>query len=179
MNTENMTENPSGTADPSATPTSTPEVKYPLRIRGTLIQQTADHDYEFHAQRQTGISSQDPISKTADSKLYRTTGEKKPKMVAHVVVPSDSPDPVADIYEQVDRLTRGLQTKAAPRLRGKLLLNQPDARIVFSRKERKLQMVLNINLNDTPNYQNQLIRLMQQISTCFAINQTSLAPQKS
>ena len=175
----NKNQEQNGTGAPSATPTSTPEVKYPLRIKGTLTQLSPDHDYEFHAQRQTGISSQDPISKTADSKLYRTTGEKKTKMVAHVVVPSDSSDPVADIYEQVDRLTRGLQTKAAPRLRGKLLLNQTDARVVFNKKDRRLQMVLSINLNETPNYQNQLIRLMQQISTCFAINQTSLAQQKS
>jgi len=145
----------------------------PRKIRGTLTIKAGD-DMEFRAQRSTGISSQEEIAKTAAGKLYRTVGEKKNSMVAHIVVPDGETDPAAFLYDSVEKLTRGLQTKARPKLKGKTLLDEPNARITLSRKESRVEMVLSIDLKATPNYQSALMNLMYKVNQCFATNQTSL-----
>ena len=146
----------------------------PRKIRGTLTIKAED-DLEFRAQRSTGISSQEEISKTAAGKLYRTVGEKKNTMVAHIVIPDGETDPRAFLYETVEKLTRDMQSKAKPRLKGKLILDEPNARVTLSKKESRIEMVLGIDLKATPNYQSALMNLMYKLNQCFAINQTSLA----
>ena len=145
----------------------------PRKVRGTLTIKSED-DVEFRADRHTGISSQEQISKTGDSKLYRTVGEKKNKLVAHISVPSDDPDPAASMSEQLEQLTRGMQTKARPKLKGRVLLNEPNARITLSKKDSKVEMVLSIDLKTNPNYNQALMNLMYKVNQCFATNQTSL-----
>ena len=137
----------------------------PRRIRGTLTIK-ADDDMEFRAERKTGLSSQQEIAKTASGKLYRTTGEKS--------VPEGEKDATAFLYEQVERLTKGMQTKARPKLKGRTLLDEPNARITLSRKESRIEMVLSIDLKATPDYQTALMNLMYKVNQCFATNQTSL-----
>jgi hypothetical protein len=184
MKEEPLKSAPSGTttlATPTASSPSATEqtITYPLRIRGTLTQLSPEHDYEFRAQRSTGVSSQDILKETATGKLYRTLGEKKPKIVVHASVNASSPDPAADLLEQVEKLSAPLKPKALKPMRGRVLLDEPHLRIAWSKTRRTIELTLSINIDETPNYQNQLIKLMQQSSSCLAINQTSLAPRKS
>jgi hypothetical protein len=144
------------------------------RVRGVLTIREGD-DMEFRAERKTGVSAQQEIAKTAAGKLYRTVGEKKQSVVAHIVVPDGETDPTAFLYETVERLTRGMQTKARPKMRGKTLMDDDNARITLSKKEHKVEMVLTIDLAATPNYNQALMNLMYKVSQCFAINGTSLA----
>ena len=137
-----------------------------------------ENDCEFHAQRSTGISSQQIIAKTGSSKLYKTTG-MKPQLMAYLITPCSSSDPISDLYDQLDRLTAQQPTKAKPRLRGRKLLEEPLADITFSQKDHTIDMHLGIDLACTPDYQNQLIKLMQKVSQCFVINQTSLVPRRN
>ncbi|MCR5159963.1 MAG: hypothetical protein K6D37_12680 [Prevotella sp.] len=160
------------------TPSSGEPLPVPRKVKGTLTIKS-DDDMEFRAQRKTGISSQEVLATRGDAKFYRTVGERKPKYVAHLVTPADSPDPVADMQAQLDKLTEGMQTKRRPKLRGRLLLDNPSCRIVHNQKEGRVQCILDINLRETPDIQGQLIRLLQTLSSCFAINQTSLVPPKS
>jgi hypothetical protein len=150
-----------------------------MRLRGVLTVLNDHQDCEFRAQRSTGVSTQKEMSSTKDSKLYKTTGEKKPKMVAHICVPADSSDPAADMQQQLQLLTKGLQTKAKPKLRGRVLLNESDCRVVLNEKERRVQAIFDIDLTASYDHQNQLIRKMQKISTCFAINQPYLVQLRS
>ena len=145
----------------------------PRKIRGTLTIKAED-DMEFRAEKKTGISSQQEIAKSTGGKLYRTVGEKKTSMVAHIVVPDGETDPAAFLYEEVEKLTKGMQTKAKPKLKGKTLLDEPNARITLSKKESKVEMVLSIDLKQTPNYNQALMNLMYRVNQCFATNQTSL-----
>lgn len=145
----------------------------PRRIRGTMILKEGD-DMEFRAQRSTGISSQEEIAKTAGSKLYRTVGEKKQSLVAHIVVPEGTADPAAYIYDCAEKLTKGMQTKAKPKMRGTALKNDDDLRITLSKKEHKLEVTMTIDLQKKPNYQQELMNLMYRTNQCFATNVTSI-----
>jgi len=159
---------------PSATETNAQKaLPVPRKIRGTLTIKAED-DLEFRATRSTGISSQEEISKTTAGKLYRTVGEKKKSMVAHIVIPENETDPRAFLYETVEKLTRDMQTKAKPRLRGKVLMDEENARVTLSKKENRLEMVLGIDLKATPDYYKALMNLMYRLNQCFAINQSSL-----
>ncbi len=160
------------------TPSSGEPLPVPRKVKGVLTIKS-DDDMEFRAQRKTGISSQEVLASCGESKVYRTVGEKKNRLVAHMNVAADSPDPVADMQEQFDKLTASLQTKRRPKLRGRLLLDNPDCRIIHNQKEGLVQCILDIDLKVTPNVQNQLIRLLQTINVCFVTNQTSLVPPKS
>ena len=156
----------------AAAPAAAPPV--PRKLRGTLTIK-ADDDLEFRADRKTGISTQSELSHTREGKLYKTVGEKKNSMVAHIVLPADTKDPRAALYDQVDKLTTGMQTKAKPRLKGQTLMDEDNCRVILSKKESRVEMVLAIDLKATPNYNQALMNLMYKVSQCFAINPTSLA----
>lgn len=150
-----------------------------MKIRGTLTVVSAEHhDYEFRAQRSTGVSTQQEVKTAGSSKLYRTTGEKQPKLVAHLSVPASSPDPAAEMQQLLQRLTKDMQLKAAPRLRGRVLMQKDGLRVTLNNRSGEVECILRIPLAAPGGLQGTLIKQMQQISQCFAINKTSLAPQK-
>ena len=170
-------DSPAQTSAPSEHPTKS---EYPLRLRGVLTVLNDEQDCEFRAQRSTGESTQRVISRSGDAKLYATNG-KRPMMVAHLSTRADSSDPISDLYQQLDAIAakQPNKPKAKPRKRDRKLLSEDNAQVYLSTKERVVQMHLSIDLGKTPDYQNELIRLMQKISQCFLINQVFLRPPKS
>jgi len=155
---------------------------FPLRIKGTLIQLSAEHDYEFRAQRQTGQSSQEVLQHTRDSKLYLTRGEKsRPKMVAYLTADSLNSDPLADLQDELERLVsrEAPQKKARDSTRARTLLQTEHISVTLAKKARRIDASFSISIGDTPNYQQELINIMQKISSCFAINQNSLNQLRS
>jgi len=154
--------------------------KAPLKIRGTLTILDAEaHDYEFRAQRTTGESSQQVVRQNGQSKLYRTTGERKPKMVAHLSVSADSPDPVADLHQQLQRVTTGMETKLPPLLRGRVLLNDGGIIVVHNQRQQQVECRMTMATDGMASLQQKLIKNLQTLNQCFVINQDSLAPRKS
>ena len=150
---------------------------FPRRMKGVLTVLNEENDCEFRAQRTTGEPMQKVLSKSGDAKLYETNG-KKPMMVAHLTTRADASDPLADLYDQLDAMAAKHKTSKKPqRQRGRKLLDEENAHVTLSQKERKVQMLLSIDLAKTPDYQNELIKLMQKISQCFLINQAFLRPQ--
>lgn len=193
MNTKQQPPTPSSgrqptTPAPSATPTSTAApttpapaaaVKNGQKIRGTLVVVDAEaHDYEFRAQRSTGQSTQLVVKAAGLSKLYRTTGEREPKLVAHLSVPADCPDAPALLAQRLEHLTAGLSPKARPRLKGRVLMQTESTRVVHNLKDGQVEAVIRLPLTKNGDLQSELIKQMQQISQCFAINQTSLVPPR-
>jgi hypothetical protein len=153
---------------------------YPLKLRGVLTVLNDEQDCEFRAQRSTGQSSQEEIAHTRSSKLYRTMGEKKPKVIAHLSTLSASADPTADLYDELDLLTKGLKDKKkAQPLRGRRLLEEPGVSVTLNATKRKLECVLSIDLAKQSDYQSELIKRMQKISQCLVINQHSLVKLRS
>ena len=157
----------------AATPQEQP-LPVPRKIRGTLTIKAED-DMEFRAQRSSGISSQQEISHTREAKLYRTVGEKKNTIVAHISMPADTQDRRAYLYEQVDKLTADEPTKARPKLKGRRLLSDEEVTVTTCEKEGRVQVVLDIDVARYPDYTSRLLTLMQRVNQCFATNQISLA----
>lgn len=151
-----------------------------MRLRGVLTVLNDEQDCEFRAQRSSGEPQQRVVARSGDAKLYETTG-RRPLMVAHLATRADSSDPVSDLYDQLDAMAarQAKPAKARPRRRERTLLDEERARVTLSQKERLVTMQLSIDLASTPDYQNELIRLMQKISQCFLINQAFLRPPKS
>ena len=147
----------------------------PRKLRGTLTILEND-DMEFRAQRSTGEANQIEKSRYKSSKIYETVGEKKSNTVAHIVIPKDSVDPVGDIYEQLEHLTKGMDVKkkiSAPR--GKRLCDEKDCVVTLNKEKKRVEVRIDIDLAEYPNYQSRLMELMYKLNQCFAINQTSLA----
>ena len=93
------------------------------KVRGSAIIYD-DDSFEF-APYQEGKPQQEPLSHTPGAKLYRTTSEHNPKLVAHLTADHDDPDAVSTLYGQLERLTRGMQPdiKKPDRRRGRVLRN--------------------------------------------------------
>jgi len=149
----------------------------PRKLRGTLTIKDFD-DLEFRADRSTGESSQALIAQKGKSRLYRTVGAKQQSMVMHAVAPADCKDPRAFFLEQADTLTKDMESKAKPKLKGTRLLDDDDLRIVYNKTRKCLEIIMSIDLEKFPGYNNRLINLMQRTSQCFAINQTTFPRQR-
>lgn len=150
----------------------------PRKVRGTLTIKSED-DMEFRAERSTGQAAQKVIKKSGQSKLYDTVGDKQSKRVVHLVTESDNPDCVGTFYSQLEELTAGMEPEEKQRRWDKrsqrVLANDADLFVAANKKEKSIRVTMTINVATTPNYNTQLINLMQRTSQCFAINQTSLA----
>ena len=136
----------------------------------------AGDDMEFRAYRETGESAQEQIARTGASKLYRTVGRQQ-TMVAHLSVPADCCDPRAELYEQVDKLTKNMDTKAAPRLKGRSLMKDGEVTVVTNNREHRLQVTMTIDVSRHPDYTSRLLTLMQRVNQCFVTNQTTFLPR--
>ena len=145
----------------------------PRKVKGTMTFLTED-DIEFRAQRSTGTSTQSVVKSDGKSKLYRTVGDKKKSMIAHLVVDEDDSDPAASMFSQLEKLTKDMQPKKLPQQRGKILLDDKEVRIALSKSSKQIDIRLAIDLTEHPNYDQCLMSLMYKINQCFAINQTLL-----
>ena len=168
------------TSSPSATEQQK-AVFVPIKVRGTLTQLSEKHDYEFHAYNNTGESSQDIRQSTRNSKLYDTKPTKgTPKLVAHLSTNANSADPYSELRAELETLiSRDDKGSEMPKIAGKYLLKKDYAQVRYNQKKAVVEVQLQIDLKATKNIQTKLITLMQEISTCFAINQTSLSRRAS
>lgn len=158
----------------------TAKVAPQMKIKGTLTIIDADaHDYEFRAQRTTGVSTQEVLKTSGQSKLYRTTGEKDPKLVAKLSVNADSPDPAADLQQQLSRVTKGMTRKQPAPLKGRTLLSQDGISVVLNNEKKLLECRLTMPVGTPAGMQQQIIKHMQTLSLCLVTNQDSLNPRKS
>ena len=122
------------------------------------------------AARETGLSKQEEIAKSTHGKLYRTVGEKVRSTIAYIKAPDSTVDLPALLMDNVEQLTKGMDTKAKPKLRGTKLLQSDVLEITFNKTERVIETRFRIDLERTPAYNSQLLTLMSKISQCFATN---------
>lgn len=181
----------SGMADPSASANqsskaSTEARKYPYKLPGTMRVMSENLDLEFKVAQPTGESNREDIASTKSSQLYKTKGTKQQTIVAHLTARPDSPDPLADMYGQLDKMARDakLETKAEPKLRGEKLLDSKTLSVILSKKERKIDVRISIDLAEHPDYKDEFYKAIVEINKCFSINQQKVlsalpAPAKS
>lgn len=142
----------------------------PRKIRGTMTV-SEDDSMEFRPQ-QAGEPQQELIRKSGQSKLYRTTGKKEQKLIAHLVCDADAPDAFSELSRQLEQCAAVLETREPRKPVGAVLLHKEDVDVRFNRTKRIMQVAFSIDLNVYPNYQKRFMNLMQEINQCFAINPT-------
>lgn len=168
----------SGMADPSAsanqsTNPTTEAKKYPYKLPGTMRVMNANLDLEFKVSQSTGESNREEISSTKNSQLYKTKGTKQQTLVAHLTARPDSPDPLADMYGQLQKLAKDakLETKEEPKLRGEKLLDSKNLSVILSKKEHKIDVRISIDLAQHPDYKDEFYKAIVELNKCFSINQ--------
>ena len=109
----------------SATYVSRPRRKPDHSVKGTMKTWEGTDYCEFHPVGKRE-SNRTEIKRVGDSSFYQTNGEKESSYSLHVNVDGDSQDPVAEIYEIMDVLTRD-KRKQLPKLpegsEGRMLLD--------------------------------------------------------
>jgi len=93
----------------------------------------------------TRESNRTEIKRVGDSSFYKTSGQKESSYSLHVNVDGESQDPVAEIYEIMDVLTKDLR-KTLPKLpegsEGRMLLdNGQDLKIWLDHQTGKLTIL--------------------------------------
>ncbi len=153
---------------------------FPRRLKGVLTVLNEANDCEFRAQRSTGESTQRVISKSGDGKLYQTTG-KKPQMVAHLTTRADATDPISDLYDQLDKMAAQQQPKTAKQRpqRERVLMDEGGVKVTMSKAAKRVTVTMNINMAETPHYQQHLLKLFTQVQQCFLTNELSLVKLRS
>lgn len=149
---------------------------WPRRIRGTMAI-SEDDTMEFRPQ-QAGEPQQELIRKSGASKLYRTTGKKEQKIVAHLVCDSDAPDAYNELARQLEACASVLSTREPRKPVGAVLLHNDHADVRCNRTRGILSVSFSIDLNAYPNYQSRFMNIMQEINQCFAINPTFSRPRR-
>ena len=143
-------------------------------VRGTAKINRETGDVNFRAYQEGSGPAKEVLKKRGDSQLYRTLGEKESSMVAHLRVKSDVPDPVAQLYDDLGYVTRGMQ-KQEPRVpRSKQLLDKDEVQVWLnkSRKEIVVRMAIDMDTEGDPS--SKLFNLTSEVNKCFVINRKSL-----
>ena len=89
----------------NTTMVSRPRRKPDHSVKGTMKTWEGTDYCEFHPVGKRE-SNRTEIKRVGDSSFYQTNGEKESSYSLHVNVDGDSQDPVAEIYEIMDVLTR-------------------------------------------------------------------------
>ena len=138
----------------------------PVRVRmrgtGTFVKEgDVVREFEFVGQ-QPGEPQKKNVRKSGQSELYETTGKTAPKMVATLRIPSDSSDPAADLYAELDRVTKDMRKKE-PRLpRSKSLRDRDDLKVYWNKTEKLVIARLTIGTANRPSAQ--LFEMMSELN---------------
>ena len=147
------------------------EEKKPRKVRGVATFQ-ANGDMEFRAHQQ-GEPVQKSVRKKGQSRFYETDGEKESSYVCHLKVAKDCEDPAAQMFEELQYFTKGMQAQEPATPRSKRLLEKPGVSVWYNKRENKVVVRMDISTEDCYDLSNQLFNLTSEVNKCFAINKTS------
>ena len=148
----------------------------PVKVRGTAVFHDGG-DMEFVAQR-IGKPVQRSVKKKGESRFYETEGEKDSSYVCHLKVPKNAEDPAAQMFEELQYFTKGMQAKEPAAPRSKKLLEKPGLSVWHRKQEKKVVVMMEINTENAFDMSSILFNLTSEVNKCFAINRASLSPQK-
>ena len=146
------------------------------KLRGTATFYTTG-SVEFTPQ-QEGSPRFEPLKKTRNGALMRTTGEKQQSMVAHLKVPADSTDPAAELQDELEKLLKTLpEYHGEPRPRGRTLCRKEGAVFAYNGKKGCIEIALTIDLRQHVDYMKEFYKLTNELSQCLHINDDFLREQ--
>ena len=148
----------------------------PVKVRGTAVFHDGG-DMEFVAQRK-GEPVQRSVRKKGDSRFYETEGEKDSSYVCHLKVPKTAEDPAAQMFEELQYFTKGMQAKEPAAPKSKKLLEKPGLSVWHRKQENKVIVMMEVSTENPYEMSSVLFNLTSEVNKCFAINRTLLSPQK-
>lgn len=147
---------------------SRPRRKPDCSIKGRLNRWDNSEYCEF-VPTGTRESNRTEIKRVGDSSFYKTSGQKESSYSLHVNVDGESQDPVAEIYEIMDVLTKD-QRKTLPKLpegsEGRMLLdNGHDLKIWLDHKTGKLTILTELECSS--NIERMLLAAQATMNVCI------------
>lgn len=144
----------------------------PRKIKGTMT--CEGDDYYTFTPYGKGAAQQEIIARQGKSKVYNTVGEKQQSMVAHLVIPCDTPDPMAAFSDELEKFMKGFgNTTTITKPRGRTLLKDLTTTVVAC-KGRRLVVMMELPIEKGQNYPANLISQLQKVNTCLVTNKAYL-----
>jgi len=94
-----------------------------------------------------GEPSQRNVKRAGNSKFYETNGEKESSYVAHLMASRSATDPVGDMLNDFETLTRELKPQLPMEPRTKPLMKKEGLSVYLDKKEHKLKVFCEILLD--------------------------------
>jgi len=144
----------------SATTTTRPRRKADSVVRGSLHKWEGTDYAEFHPVKGKDEPTREMLKQVGNSTFCKNLGKKESSYTLHVNVDGESQDPVAEIYEIMDVLTKD-QRKQAPKLpegsQGRMLHdNGENLQIWLDQESGKLSILA--QLDCSPNIERMLLQ---------------------
>lgn len=154
---------------------SRPRRKPDHSVRGTMKTWEGTDYCEFHPVGKRE-SNRTEFKRVGDSSFYQTKGEKESSYSLHVNVDGDSQDPIAEIYEIMDMLTRD-KRKELPKLpegcEGRMLLDNGEGLQIWLDSERGKLSILT-ELECSAQIDRQLLQAQSQMNVCLGRYRTEI-----
>lgn len=143
------------------------------KVRGTA-NFFNDTDFEFVASKESGPRYEE-VKKTRTSSLNLTAGTGRKSYVAHLKVPSDSFDPTAELYRELERLTVDFnKTETPPKPTGETLYRSDALTICKNEKKGCVSIGINIDLSQHIDFLQFTYQQINEITKCLHFNEDSL-----
>ena len=133
-------------------------------------------DFDFKPWGGTGATIKKSEKKKGDSTFYETEGEKQSSYIAHLKVSKDADDPVGEMFDQLQYLTKTM-VKAEPKQpKSRAILDQEKVKVWYRKDEGKVIVRMEIDnaAKSALSLSTQLFNLTQEVNKCFAINKAQL-----
>ena len=144
-------------------------------VKGTMKTWEGTDYCEFHPVGKRE-SNRTEIKRVGDSSFYQTKGEKESSYSLHVNVDGDSQDPVAEIYEIMDVLTRD-KRKQLPKLpegsEGRMLLDDGNGLQVWL-DTGKGEVNILARLKCSPDIERRLLQAQATMNVCIGRHRTEI-----
>ncbi len=165
----------------SATTTTRPRRKADSVVRGSLHKWEGTDYAEFHPVKGKDEPTREMLKQIGNSTFCKNLGKKESSYTLHVNVDGESQDPVAEIYEIIDMLTKD-QRKQTPRLpegsQGRMLHdNGEDLQIWLDQETGKLSILA--QLDCSPNIERMLLQAQAQMNVCIGRYRTEILNNQS
>lgn len=144
----------------SATSVAKPRRKADSIVKGSLYKWEGTDYAEFHPVKGKDEPTREMLKQVGNSTFCKNLGKKESSYTLHVNVDGESQDPVAEIYEIMDVLTKD-QRKQTPKLpegsQGRMLLdNGKNLQIWLDQESGKLSILA--QLDCSPNIERMLLQ---------------------
>ena len=158
------------------TPVARPRRKADSVVKGSLHKWEGTDYAEFHPVRGKDEPTREMLKQVGNSTFCKNLGKKESSFTLHVNVDGESQDPVAEIYEIMDVLTKE-QRKSTPKLpegsQGRMLFdNNEGLQIWLDHENNKLTIM--VQLECTVDIERQLLQAEAQMNVVVGRNRKDL-----